>query len=569
MMENYGINFHAPRVDVHKFSMIPRADIPRSTFRMQQQHKTTISATYLYPIFVTEVLPGDTFAANMVAFCRMATPIYPILDNIELESWFFFVPARIIWSHWINFMGEQPSQPTDSISYTVPQIVSPASGFTINSIYDYMGIPGAGQIGGGTTITVNALPLRAYNLIWNQWFRDENLQNAVGFGAANTVFDFGDGPDPYTNYNLLPMAKRHDYFTSCLPWTQKGATPITLPLGTQAPIKTSATPIYVTNTAQALSLRHTDGTAQPAANYTIGSLGSNSSAVNTTFNSTTAPAAGVNKGVYPDNLYADLSAATAATINQIRLAFQTQRLLERDARGGTRYQELIMSHFGVHPLDSRLQRPEYLGGGKSSVNIAPVPQTTGTGASGTTSPLGTLSAVGTATARGHGFRQSFTEHGYVIGLVGVRNDQIYQQGLRRMWTRLTRYDFYWPVFAMLGEQSVRNDEIYTTGTPATDTATFGYQERWAEYRYMPSLITANFRSTVATPLDAWHTAFKFTALPALNSTFIAEPLATTLIRNLAAGAAANGQQFLCDFFFDIRCARPMPMYSVPGMIDHF
>jgi hypothetical protein len=560
----YGNNFHAPRVDVHQFSMIPRSDIPRSTFRMQSQHKTTIGASYLYPVMVQEVLPGDTFNGSMTAFIRMATPIYPIMDNLELESWFFFVPARIVWNHWINFMGEQPASPSDSISYVIPTITSPVGGFVTTSIYDFMGIPGAGQLTAGNTITINALPFRAYNMIWNQWFRDENLQNAVGYGAANTVYDIGDGPDPYTNYGIQRTAKRHDYFTSCLPWTQKGATPITLPLGTSAPIKTSVAEQVSTGAVSSVTWRNITG----AGLGTAGTISTSAGTPAPTFLGNTAPGTTLGN-IYPTNLYADLSAATAATINQIRLAFQTQRLLERDARGGTRYQELLMSHFGVRPLDARLQRPEYLGGGRSAVNIAPVPQTSGTSASGTTSPLGTLSAVGTATARGHGFRQSFTEHGYILGLVAVRADQIYQQGLHRMWTRSTRYDFYWPVFAMLGEQGVRNDEIYCVGNPTQDTTIFGYQERWAEYRYMPSRTSAYFRSTATAPLDAWHTAVKFNTLPALNSSFIGDPTYTTLQRNLAGGASVADEEFLCDFFFDIKCARPMPMYSVPGMLDHF
>jgi len=563
----YGNDFRAPRVDVHQFAMIPRAEIPRSVFRRQSQHKTTISATYLYPVLIDEVLPGDTFNCTMTAFCRMATPIYPILDNIQLESWFFFVPNRILWQHWVNFCGEQPQSPSDSTSYAIPTIVSPANGFTAFSIYDYCGIPGVGQITAGNTTTTNALPLRAYNMIWNQWFRDQNLDTATGFGATNTVYDLGDGPDPYTNYNLLPVRKRHDYFTSCLPWTQKNATPITLPLGTSAIVKTSNSQDY-TASSQPMWFRNTTGAVLPAGNQTLGVEGNNSTgAPLAAF--TTAPT-GTATTLYPTNLYADLSTATAATINQIRLAFQTQRLLERDARGGTRYQELIMSHFGVHPLDSRLQRPEYLGGGVTPVNISPVPQTTGTGATGTTAPLGTLAAVGTSIARNHGFRQSFTEHGYILGLITIRQDQSYQQGLRRMWTRSTRYDFYWPVFAMLGEQSVRNDEIYCIGgISGQDQLTFGYQERWAEYRYLPSQISGAFRSTYSTPLDAWHLSPKFTALPALNTAFIQDNTSTNLTRTLAAGASAANEQFLCDLLFDIKSARPMPMYGVPGLIDHF
>jgi len=564
-MADYGTNFRAPRVDVHQFSMIPRAEIPRSTFNMQHQHKTTIDASKLYPIYVQEILPGDTFNVSMTAFCRLQTTIYPVMDNMDIESWFFFVPNRIVWSHWVNFMGEQPSGPADSISYTIPQIVSPVGGFPAFSIYDYMGIPGAGQIGGGNTTSVNALPFRAYNDIYNEWFRDQNLTNAVGTGATNTVTDIGDGPDPQTNYTVLTTAKRHDYFTSCLPWTQKGAAgAVTLPLGTSATIRTQSTNLV--SGAQAGLRWITAGGAAPTPGRYVGIAAAGDNAAEGT-SATGGVFTGINN-LYPANLYADLSTATAATINQLRLAFQTQRLLERDARGGTRYTEIIRSHFGVTSPDMRLQRPEYLGGGKTPVNIAPVAQTTATGLTGGTSPLGTLAGVGTAVARSHGFRGSFTEHGYIIGLVAVRADPIYQQGLRRMWTRSTRYDFYFPVFSMLGEQGVRNDEIYTQGA-AADTQIFGYQERWAEYRFFPSMVTGSFKSTYTTPLDAWHLAQKFTALPALNNTFITDPTNTILVRALAAGAAANNQQFLIDLFFSTKCARPMPMYSVPGMIDHF
>lgn len=535
---------------------------------MQQNHKTTFQMPNLIPVFVTEVLPGDTFNGSMAAFCRLATPIYPIMDNLELESFFFFVPNRIVWKHWENFMGAQPSNPSESISYTVPQIVSPVAGFAQLSIYDYMGIPTVGQITAGQTVSVNALPFRAYNMIVNEWFRDQNLDTAAGYGATNTVYDIGDGPDPYTNYAIQNVRKRHDYFTSALPWTQKAANPITLPLGTSATVRTSVTEL-ITAAAPALNMRdNVTGGHIAAATYNLGSVAGAASTPIQAFTGP-APTGATGNALFPSNLYADLSTATAATINQIRLAFQTQRLLERDARGGTRYQELLMSHFGVRPLDSRLQRPEYLGGGRTPVNISPVPQTSGTGASGTTSPIGTISGAGMVQGTGHGFRASFTEHGYIIGLVCVRNTPVYQQGLHRMWTRSTRYDFYWPVFAMLGEQGIRNDEIYCTGQVSQDTAIFGYQERWAEYRYLPSRTSAYFRSTTTTPLDSWHLAQKFTSLPALNSNFIASDLGSTAIRVLAAGSAANSQQILADFFFDIKAARPMPMYSVPGLLDHF
>ena len=528
-------------VDIHQFTMIPKADIPRSSFDCQSTHKTTFDAGYLVPVYVDEMLPGDTFRLNMTAFARLSTPINPIMDNMHLDSFFFFVPNRLIWSNWQKFMGQQ-ANPDSSTSYVVPQQVSPSGGYAIGSLQDYMGLPTVGQVSNTGTVSHCAFWPRAYNLIWNEWFRDENLQNSV-------TVDTGDGPDNVANYTLLRRGKRKDYFTSSLPWPQKGAS-VSLPLGTSAPIKYNAARGYPVNAY----FKVRDVNNDPA--Y----LQNDTGAGGFIFGGNPAPAGNT------EYLYADLSQATAATINQLRQSFQIQKLLERDARGGTRYTEIIRAHFGVISPDARLQRPEYIGGGSSNININPIAQTSGTSASGTTTPLGTLAAMGTALAHNHGFTYSATEHGVILGLVSVRADLTYQQGLARMWSRSTRYDFYFPAFATLGEQAVLNKEIYVRGD-ANDNNVFGYQERWAEYRYYPSRISGLFRSTASGTIDNWHLAQKFTSLPTLNTTFIQDT--PPVDRIVAVGAAANGKQFIFDSFFDCKKARPMPMYSVPGLIDHF
>lgn len=530
-------------VNVHQFAMAPRADIPRSSFRVQKTLKTTFDGGYLIPIYCDEILPGDTFNLNMTAFARLSTPLFPFMDNLHLDCFFFFIPNRLVWTNWVKFMGQQAS-PGDSIAYTIPQIVSTAGGYGIQTVYDYFGLPTAGQVTAGLTVSHNVLPLRGYRLVYDQWFRDENLQ-------TGTLPSVGDGPDSLGSYVLYRRGKRHDYFTSCLPFVQKGTVTPLIVSGV-APV----TPVDTSPNNNNIPLFRTASVATPAAIVPA------SGAIAANLQSSVASSAEAWQWTTQTGLEVDLANATANTINQLRQAFQIQKLLERDARGGTRYTEIVRSHFGVISPDARLQRSEYLGGSSAPITVNPVAQTAAEAGA-----VGDLGAAAVGLLRG-GFSQSFTEHGYVLGLISARADLTYQQGLRKMWSRSTRYDFYFPVFAALGEQAVLTKEIYCTGDPAIDDDVFGYQERWAEYRYNPSEITGYFRSTAANTLDAWHLAQEFSAQPVLNASFIVDdpPIARVVA---ATGNGFVAPQFLLDCFFDIREARAMPLYSVPGMIDHF
>ncbi len=564
-------------VETH-FALNPtRIDISRSTFDRSASVKTSFNAGDIVPFFLEEVLPGDTFNVKSSKVLRMQTLLTPMMDNVYLDTYYFFVPNRLVWKHWKEFNGENTESAwIPETTYEVPQITSPAgTGWAIGTIADYFGIPT-----GVPNLSVNALPFRGYALIMNEWFRDENLSDPLvvpdddatvaGVNTGTFVSDVAKGGKPYI------AAKYHDYFTSCLPSPQKGPD-VRIPVG-----QTTNYPVVATDQIIGKSKIPKAGSKgyYPLRFYavenTVGSTITDNSVLGQFGYSTLD---GANGGLFantdiPTNQYTNLAPAnlwalndgsvSAATINQLRLAFQIQKLYERDARGGSRYIEILKSHFGVTSPDARMQRPEYLGGNRVPINVNQVIQQSGTG-SGSSTPQGTVVGMSQTTDSHADFIKSFTEHGFIIGVMVARYDHTYQQGLDRMWSRKDRFDYYWPVFANIGEQAVKNKEIYAQGN-AEDDQVFGYQEAWADYRYKPNRVTGEMRSSYAQSLDVWHLADDYSMRPSLSDSWIREDK-SNIDRVLVVNSSVSNQ-FFADIYVQNRATRPMPVYSIPGLIDH-
>lgn len=544
-----------------RFALNPtRLDMSRSRFDRSSSYKTTFNTGDLIPFYVDEVLPGDTFSIDTSKVVRMQTLLTPVMDNIYLDTYFFFVPNRLTWTHWRELMGENTQSAwLPEIEYSVPQITAPAGGWQVGTIADYMGIP-TGVAG----LSVNAMPIRAYALICNEWFRDENLTDPLNIPVTDATVTGSNGDVYVTDVakggKPFKCAKYHDYFTSCLPAPQKGPD-VTIPVGTLEPVPVitgddHAYPSDITLRFGPYSGTNVIGTVPTPGSPSV--TNSLTTGGRSFVGDTGSPV------LSPTNLWAQSAGvAQAATINQLRTAFQIQKMYERDARGGTRYIEILKSHFGVTSPDARLQRPEYLGGSRVPININQVVQSSGTAESGT--PQGTTAAYSLTTDSHSEFTKSFVEHGFIIGLMVARYDHTYQQGLERFWSRKDRFDYYWPVFANLGEQAVLNKEIYAQGTDVDDEV-FGYQEAWADYRYRPSRVTGEMRSTYAQSLDVWHLADHYETLPSLSDAWIRED-AATVNRVLAVSDNLSAQLF-CDIYIRCLATRPMPLYSIPGLIDH-
>lgn len=561
------------------FSLLPRVDIQRSRFDRSASLKTSFNAGNIVPFFLEEVLPGDTFNVKTSRVVRMQTLLTPMMDNVYLDTYYFFVPNRLVWDHWKEFCGENTESAwIPETEYSIPQITAPAGGWQVGTLADYFGVPT-----GVSGLSVSALPFRAYALIMNEWFRDENLQDPLvvptddstvaGVNTGTFVTDVAKGGLPYI------ACKYHDYFTSALPAPQKGPD-VTIPVGTAGPYPVVAQSNTVPNpgsvgltfvpytatfnnagqqwTGQVNQLRGNTGNSGAIGDPTAQNSSFGVVTTNSQFNGS------ANK-IIPNNLWAlDSGDAAVATINQLRLAFQIQKFYEKQARGGSRYTEVVRSFFGVTSPDARLQRPEYLGGNRTPINVNQVIQQSGTGESVNT-PQGTVVGMSLTTDSHSDFTKSFTEHGFIIGVMVARYDHTYQQGLNRLWSRKDKFDYYWPVFANIGEQAIKNKEIYAQGND-TDDEVFGYQEAWAEYRYKPNQVTGEMRSQYAQSLDVWHLADDYSKLPSLSAEWIQED-GKTIDRVLAVSSdVAN--QFFADIYVKNYCTRPMPMYSIPGLIDH-
>lgn len=576
------------------FSLLPRVDISRSRFDRSSSVKTTFNTGDIVPFFLEEVLPGDTFNVKTSKVVRMQTLLTPLMDNLYLDTYYFFVPNRLVWQHWKEFCGENTESAwIPETEYAMPQITSPAdTGWEVGTIADYFGIPT-----GVANLSVSALPFRAYALIMNEWFRDENLQDPLvvpvddatvaGVNSATFVTDVAKGGKPYK------AAKYHDYFTSALPTPQKGPdVSIPVSLGSELPVYGTGDPLYLTDgnftypflsVGQSLGSISMTGTAianSGATGSKVGDIYANGNAFYSEANSGGGSANWKGKvmgvptkekmdslavpGLVGSGLVAVYDGAVSvATINQLRLAFQIQKFYERQARGGSRYTEVIRSFFGVTSPDARLQRPEYLGGNRVPININQVIQQSGTESA--TTPQGTVVGMSQTTDTNSDFTKSFTEHGFIIGVMVARYDHTYQQGLDRLWSRKDKFDFYWPVFANIGEQAIKNKELYAQGTDEDDEV-FGYQEAWAEYRYKPNRVTGEMRSSYAHSLDVWHLADDYSKLPSLSAEWIQEDSST--VNRVLAASDNLAAQFFADIYVKNLCTRPMPMFSIPGLIDH-